>query len=118
MKNIFIIIIGLFVFSCAEKKFKIYNTSILKDTININTINIVDSTDLLIIKTKSLIDSTKNTDKKVKQIKKIVAENKQLKEEILCVKKERDDLIQEVNTQKHKNIFQRVIEAIKDTTIK
>ena len=49
MENIFIIIISLFVFSCAEKKAKIYNTSISKDTININTINIVDSTDLLII---------------------------------------------------------------------
>lgn len=116
MKLIFIITL-LFVFSCTQEPLEIYNVPVVKDTVQIDNAKVVDSIDSLIIKTKSLIDSTKNTHKKIKKIKKIVAENKELKQEMIYVKKERDDLIEEVNKQREKkNVFKRVIEAIKDTT--
>ena len=87
----------------------------------------IDTTEIdsLMLKATSLLNSTKDSENKVKQMKKIVNENKELKKEALVMKaeiisitKERDVLIEEVNNHKKKNLIQRVIEAIKDTTNK
>lgn len=106
MKLIIILLIGLI--SCGPKVTEVYN-------VKVDTITEVSTTDSLIKKTSALIKSTENSEKKVKELKEVVQENKELKQDIIIVKKERDDLIEEVNKERKRNMFKRIVDAIKDT---
>lgn len=125
MKKVFLLPLVLLLSFCANEvkqesvvyeKDSVYRASTQIDTTEIDSI---------MLKATSLLNSTENSENKVRQMKKIVNENKELKKEALVMKaeiisitKERDVLIEEVNNHKKKNLIQRVIEAIKDTTNK
>ena len=104
------------------------NDSIFMDSISEDDYSILetpnDCSDSIIERTKRLIKSTENSHKKVKHLEQIAQENEELnienenlQEEMMYVKKERDELVDEINKERaRKGVIQRVIEAIKDTT--
>lgn len=123
-KLLFILLIGLL--SCAPEEIEVANfDNAINDTIykNDSLETPIDCSDSIMERTKRLIKSTENSEKKVKVLEEIVQENKELiienenlEEEMMYVKKERDDLVEEINKEREKKgVLRRVIEAIKDT---
>ena len=109
-----------------EKKLNVNDTLALElsiDSLSIDTSGIILSEDSIMEKISSLMKTTENAHTKVKEIKVLKVENKELKhdlvetkEQLVIAKEEIKKLDSAVSSTKKKGFFQNIIENFKDTT--
>jgi hypothetical protein len=123
-KGLFIIVV--FIISCQSKNVEQINKIVVNDTIKIvNVDTIVVVKDTVLEKISFLMHSTENAHKKVKEIKILKVENKELKHELVettaqleIAKEEIKKLDSVVTSTKKRNFLQKIVDNLKDTTSK
>ena len=123
-KGLFIIVV--FIISCQSKNVEQINKVVVNDTIKIvNVDTVVVVKDTVLEKISFLMHSTENAHKKVKEIKILKVENKELKHELVettaqleIAKEEIKKLDSVVTSTKKRNFLQKIVDNIKDTTNK
>jgi regulator of replication initiation timing len=123
-KSLFIIVI--FFYSCQSESVEQVNKVLVADTIQpIDYDSVVVIKDSVLEKMSFLMHSTENAHKKVKEIKVLKVENKELKHELVettaqleIAKEEIKKLDSVVTSTKKRNFLQKIVDNIKDTTNK
>jgi len=123
-KGLFIIVV--FIISCQSKNVEQINKVVVNDTIKIvNVDTVVVVKDTVLEKISFLMHSTENAHKKVKEIKILKVENKELKHELVettaqleIAKEEIKKLDSVVTSTKKRNFLQKIVDNLKDTTSK
>ena len=121
-KSLFIV--AIFVASCQSESIENVNEVLVADTIQpIDYDSVVVVKDTVLEKLSFLMYSTENAHKKVKEIKVLKVENKELKHELIetTVKLEKakiKKLDSVVTSTKKRNFLQKIVDNIKDTTNK
>jgi hypothetical protein len=120
-KSLFIIVI--FFYSCQSESVEQVNKVLVADTIQpIDYDSVVVVKDSVLEKMSFLMHSTENAHKKVKEIKVLKVENKELKHELVettaqleIAKEEIKKLDSVVTSTKKRNFLQKIVDNIKDT---
>lgn len=123
-KSLFIV--AIFVASCQSESIENVNEVLVADTIQpIDSDSVVVVKDTVLEKLSFLMYSTENAHKKVKEIKVLKVENKELKHELIettvkleKAKEEIKKLDSVVTSTKKRNFLQKIVDNIKDTTNK
>lgn len=123
-KSLFIV--AIFVASCQSESIEKVNEVLVADTIQpIDFDSVVVVKDTVLEKLSFLMYSTENAHKKVKEIKVLKVENKELKHELIettvkleKAKEEIKKLDSVVTSTKKRNFLQKIVDNIKDTTNK
>ena len=123
-KSLFIV--AIFVASCQSESIENVNEVLVADTIQpIDYDSVVVVKDTVLEKLSFLMYSTENAHKKVKEIKVLKVENKELKHELIettvkleKAKEEIKKLDSVVTSTKKRNFLQKIVDNIKDTTNK
>jgi hypothetical protein len=119
-------IVAIFVASCQSESAEQVNKVLVADTIQpIDYDSVVVVKDSVLEKMSFLMHSTENAHKKVKEIKVLKVENKELKHELVettaqleIAKEEIKKLDSVVTSTKKRNFLQKIVDNIKDTTNK
>jgi septal ring factor EnvC (AmiA/AmiB activator) len=120
-KGLFIFLV--FIVACQNKS--IENKVEITDTLKVYTVDTaqVVVTDTVLEKISSLMHSTENAHKKVKEIKVLKTENKELKHDLIettsqleKAKEEIKKLDSVVTSTKKRNFLQKIVDNFKDTT--
>ena len=123
-KSLFIV--AIFVASCQSESIENVNEVLVADTIQpIDYDSVVVVKDTVLEKLSFLMYSTENAHTKVKEIKVLKVENKELKHELIettvkleKAKEEIKKLDSVVTSTKKRNFLQKIVDNIKDTTNK
>ena len=123
-KSLFIV--AIFVASCQSESIENVNEVLVADTIQpIDYDSVVVVKDTVLEKLSFLMYSTENAHKKVKEIKVLKVENKELKHELIettvkleKAKEEIKKLDSVVTSTKKRNFLLKIVDNIKDTTNK
>jgi hypothetical protein len=119
-------IVAILVASCQSESAEQVNKVVINDTIEVVSVDtVVVVKDSVLEKMSFLMHSTENAHKKVKEIKVLKVENKELKHELVettaqleIAKEEIKKLDSVVTSTKKRNFLQKIVDNIKDTTNK
>jgi len=118
-----LLILALFSSCSEQQKAKINESIILVDSLKTFTNNDTIVKDSMFMKVNSLIESTKNSENKIKDIKTLKKENITLKKELKETKEELEIVKEKLESdsvvkKKKKGFIQKIVETIKKDTTK